>query len=581
VRLLGTTTKDEHTVMRRVKAWSRRNPLWRSYRVGLMLLRTLYIINRERSRVVRAHARGDSEARPNLDALLRILREFRQTAVDLGGLMIKLGQFLGARADLLPAEALDELAALHDEVPAERFEDIKAVLEREWRAPLGEVVAKIEPEPTGSASLGQVHRAELHDGRIIAIKVRRPGIAAIVRTDLRTLRFVLRVVGWVAPAANRITDLGALYREFRRTVYEELDYHQEARNAERFAAIFADDPNIVVPGVIRGYSTRRVLVLEWVDGIKITHFAALDAAGVDRDALANRLAASYFKQVLEVGFFHADPHPGNIFVQPRRPGVPGWEEDRLVFVDFGMMGAFTQRMRTGLRECFEGAVLADPALFVSGLDALGFLSESVDRHAIEVVVAAMLTRFGAMPAGRMREVDPRAVLRDVGPSLYDQPVRLPAEFAFFGRAVGILFGLVVGLSPRFSFVAVATPYAREFMGQGSITGLLRLLGVESLDTLGRDALREGVAAARVLAALPRRLDRLLTSVERGELRVVVESADLNPGLRRPPPGRGATGVLNRPVPLWLPLVGVGVVALVRLLTSVRRTPPWRRPPASS
>ncbi len=552
--------------MRQVRAWGRRNPIWRSYRVGLLLLRTLYIINRERNRVVRAHARGDSEARPNLEALLRILREFRLTAVALGGLLIKLGQFLGARADLLPAEALDELAALHDEVPPERFEDIKAALEREWRAPIGTVCAAIEPEPTGSASLGQVHRARLHDGRLVAIKVRRPGISAIVRTDLRTLRFVLRIVGALAPAANRITDLDALYREFRRTVYEELDYQQEGRNAERFAAIFADDPYILAPGVIWEHSTRRALVLQWMHGIKITHFAALDAAGVDRDALANRLAGAYFKQVLEAGFFHADPHPGNIFVQP---GPPGTAEDRLVFVDFGMVGVITQRMRSGLRDCFEGVVLGDPALFVRGLDLLGFLSESADRRAIEQVVAAMLVRFGGMPAGRMREVDPRDVVRDVGPALYDQPVRLPAEFAFFARAVGILLGLVVGLSPRFSFLEVATPYAREFMGQGGIAGILRLLGIDSVETLGRDLLREGVATARMLRTLPGRLDRLLASVERGELRVIVDSADLNPRLRRPPLGRGTANALNRPVPLWVPLAAAGLFAAVRLL---RRAP---------
>jgi predicted unusual protein kinase regulating ubiquinone biosynthesis (AarF/ABC1/UbiB family) len=528
----------------------------------LLLLRTLYIINRERNRVVRAHARGDSEARPNVEALVAILREFRRTAVALGGLLIKLGQFLGARADLLPPEALDELAALHDEVPPEPFELIKAALEREWRAPVGEVCAAIEPQPTGSASLGQVHRARLHDGRIVAIKVRRPGISAIVRTDLRTLHVVLRVVGWLAPAANRITDLDALYREFRRTIYEELDYHLEGRSAERFAAIFADDPLILAPRVVWEYSTRRVLVLQWMDGIKITHFAALDAAGVDRDALAKRLAGAYFKQVLEVGFFHADPHPGNIFVQP---GAPGAGEDRLVFVDFGMMGTITPRMRAGLRDCFEGAVLNDPALFVRGLDVLGFLSETVDRRAIERVVAAMFARFSGMPAGRFRDVDPRDVMRDVGPALYDQPVRLPAEFAFFARAVGILLGLMVGLSPRFNFLEVATPYAREFMGQGSIAGILRLFGIESVEALGRDVLREGVTAARVLATLPSRLDRLLSSVERGDLRVIVDSADLNPHLRRPTIGQGTANVLNRPIPVWLPLAAVGLFAAVRLL----------------
>ena len=317
---------------RRWRAWRRQNPLWRFYRVTLLLLRTLYVINRERSRVIRARARGGDEVRPNLDALVGILRDFRHTAVELGGLLIKLGQFLGARADLLPKAALDELTGLHDEVPPERFADITAVLEREWGAPIAEICARIEQIPAGSASLGQVHQAWLHDGTTVAIKVQRPGIAEIVRTDLRSLRFVLRIVGWLVPAANRITDLDALYHEFSRTVAQELDYEQEARNAIEFAAIFAVDPRIRVPSVRPAYSTRRVLVLEWMDGIKITDFAALDAAGVDRDALARQLAGSYFTQILDAGFFHADPHPGNLLVQPAAGG------DRLVFLDFGMMG---------------------------------------------------------------------------------------------------------------------------------------------------------------------------------------------------------------------------------------------------
>ncbi|HEX6817544.1 MAG TPA: AarF/UbiB family protein [Ktedonobacterales bacterium] len=551
---------------RRVRAWTRRNPVWRSYRVGLLLLRTLYIINRERTRVVRARTRGDYEVQANLDALVRILREFRLTAVQLGGLMIKLGQFLGARADLLPAEALDELAALHDDVEPERFEDIKAVLERAWRTPLGEVVEALESEPAGSASLGQVHRARLHDGRVVAIKVQRPGIRGIIRTDLRTLRFVLRVVAWLAPAANRITDLDDLYREFSRTVYEELDYEQEARNAVRFAGIFADDPGIGVPAVVREYSTRRVLVLEWMDGIKITRFDELDAAGVNRDALANRLAGTYFKQVLTAGFFHADPHPGNIFVQPA--SATGAAEDRIIFVDFGMMGVVTPRMRRGLRDCFTGAVAQDSRVMVRGLDALGFLSPTVDRHAIERVVGAMLARFGGQPVGVMRDTDPREVMREVRPALYDQPVRLPADLAFFGRAVGILFGLFVALSPRFNFVEMAAPYAREFIGQGGIEGLLRLLGVESAETLGQDVLREGLATARILASLPRRLDALLSSTENGQLRVIVESADLNPSLRRAD-RRLSAGLLKAPVPLWLPLIAAGIFGLVRMASRDR------------
>src|SRR5262249_45350443 len=201
---------------------------------------------------------------------------------------------------------------------AERFEDIRVVIERELHAPLRDVFRSVEQVPTGSASLGQVHRARLKDGRLVAVKVQRPGIYQIVRTDLGTLRFVLAVLRRLFPASNHFMDLPALFREFSRVVYTELDYIREGHNAEHFARIFADEADIVAPCVIWEHTTRRVLTLDWVDGIKITHIQKLDAAGVDRDALARRLAGAYFKQVLEIGFFHADPHPGNIFARPRR-----------------------------------------------------------------------------------------------------------------------------------------------------------------------------------------------------------------------------------------------------------------------
>lgn len=561
-------------LIRQWTAWRRRNPIWRSYRVGLLLLRTLYIINRERSRVVRARERGDYDARPNLAALLRILREFRETAVDLGGLLIKLGQFLGARADLLPQEALDELAALHDEVRPERFEDVTAALERSWGAPVGEVCAEIDPEPAGSASLGQVHRAVLHDGRRVAVKVQRPGIGEIVRTDLRTLRFVLRVVARLAPAANRITDLGELYREFSRTVAEELDYRQEARNAARFAGIFSGDSGIRVPAVVPEYSTRRVLVLEWMEGIKVTDFAALDAAGVNRERLANRLMESYLKQVLQAGFFHADPHPGNILIQPA--GTPeGAGEDRIVFVDFGMMGTITTRMGQGLRDIFRGSVARDAAPIVRGLETLGFLGASANREAMERVVGALLARFAGTPIGESTRADPREVLGDMETTLYDQPFRLPAQFAFFGRMAGILLGLTVALSPSFNFLEVATPYARQFLGgNGGLEGVLRLLGVESMGELGQNLLRNGLATLESLATVPRRLDRVLERAEQGELHLVVDSGTLRQRQRSRLRRRGgidgqvARGILSRPVPLWLPVGAAGVYALARVARRV-------------
>lgn len=538
--------------------WGKRNRVWRSYRVARLLFRTLWIMYRERNRVMRARARGQLDTRPDVEALQTVLRDFRKTAIALGGLLIKLGQFLSARADLLPAEALAELAELQDEVPAERFSDIRRVIEHELGTRLDHIFESVEREPSGSASLGQVHRARLKDGREVAVKVQRPGIARIVRTDLSTLRFVLGVVRRVAPAADEMIDMRALYREFSRTVYEELDYQREGRSAERFARLFTSDPTIGVPRVLWKYSSRHVLTLEWIDGIKITHLAQLDAAGVDRDALAKKLVGAYFKQVLEVGFFHADPHPGNIFVEPMKEGV------RLNFVDFGMMGTVTPRMRDGVRDCFLGIVEQDAALVVQGLARLGFLGEHARLDAIEQAVALLLAQFSNITFGDLRQVDPGDVMSDIESLLYDQPFRLPAQFAFLGRAMSMLVGLATTLSPEFNFMDVATPYANEFMRRGGLSGVLRLLGVSSTQQLGRELVREGASMARVLSTLPTTLERVLERAERGDLRLIIESPSLDPRLRARVGGRVATGVLNRPVPVWVPLslAGAFVVTMV-------------------
>lgn len=562
------------------RAWWRRNQFWRSYRVAVLLLRTLFIINRERERVVQARRRGDYSVRPNIEALVGILREFRLTAVALGGLMIKLGQFLGARADLLPGEALAELATLHDEVPPEPFDAIARVLADEWHVAPETICTEIESKPAGAASLGQVHRARLRDGREVALKVQRPGIEAIVHTDLRTLRFVLRIIGWLIPAANQIIDLHLLYREFSRTVAEELDYIQEGQYAEQFAALFAADADIRVPAVIGEYTTRRVLVLEWMEGIKVTDTAALVAAGVDRKRLAQRLIGSYLTQVLDAGFFHADPHPGNIIIQPDPAG------DRLVFVDFGMMGTITPRLRGGVRDVFGGFMLHDAARILRGMQLLGFLSAAADLEALEPIIETLLARIAGLgtgtappsargPRGRR---DPEDAFSVIGTTLYDQPFRLPAQFAFFGRMAGILLGLTRTLAPDLDVIAVARPYAERFVAGGpggsGLDAILRMLGVESWEALGRTLLTDGLATAQSLAALPRRLDRVLARAERGELRIFVESEPSGARNRRGGRNGGRSGassrgglvgrLLNIPMPLWMPLSLVGTLGAVAL-----------------
>jgi len=570
----------------RIAVWRRRNSLWRGYRVATLLFRTLFVINRERMRVVHARERGDYSVHPDIEALKQVLRDFRGTAIEMGGLLIKLGQFLGARADLLPPEALAELAALQDEVQAEPFEAVMDIIQREYQAPLHEIFASIDERPTGSASLGQVHRATLHDGRVVALKVQRPGIDRIVKVDLQAVRLTLMVVRWVAPAADRIVDLRALYREFSRTIFEELDYQREGRNAEQFARIFADNPRILVPRIYWSHTTSRTLALEWIDAIKITDFASLDAAGLNRADLARQLADSYFKQTLDAGFFHADPHPGNISAQPilHEPG-----QARLVFMDFGMMGVITPRARHGLQICFSGMVSGDAAQLLKGLDELGFIGEDADRALLERAINAVLAHFMGIPISQLGHIAPDQALQDVGGALYDQPFRLPAEFAFFGRAIGMLAGLTTSLAPDFNFLEVATPYARKLIGELSsgAGGLLGLLGVKSIEELAQVSLREGLSVVQSLARMPHQIDRILSKIERGELRVIVE-----PQIREEPQPRRRRGrgrreraidplnplaPLSQPVPLWAPLGAAGAVtAIVLVARWLRRMPPPKR-----
>lgn len=564
--------------------WRRRNSLWRGYRVASLLLRTLIVMNRERVRVVHARERGDYEARPDIEALKRVLRDFRVTAIEMGGLLIKLGQFFGARADLLPPEALAELSALQDEVRAEPFPVIVEALEREYHAPLRDIFVSVESEPSGSASLGQVHRAVLKDGRVVALKIQRPGIERIVAVDLRALRLTLTIVRWLAPTADRITDLRALYREFSRTVFEELDYQREGRNAEQFARLFAGDDRIVVPRVYWERTTRRALALEWLDGIKITDFAALDKAGLDREWLAHTLADSYFTQALDAGFFHADPHPGNIFAQPI-PDEPG--AARLIFVDFGMMGTITPRARRGLRACFAGMVSADAAQLLDGLDQLGFIAEDANRDALEQVIAALLARFTGVPLSQLGQVGPNQALEDVGDALYDQPFRLPAQFAFFGRAVGMLSGLTASLTPKFNFLEVAAPHAQKLLAEFGGGGILGMLGARSIEEFAQNLLREGLSITRSLTRLPHQIDHLLEKADRGELRILIEptieTADVRLRRRRSRRSSRQTAMetLNRPVPLWAGvtagIVGAGALAYLMVRRERRELRRWALP----
>lgn len=520
---------------------NRLSQMMRFLRVARLLLWTIWIIYRERRRVIRARARGNYEVQPNVEVLIDVLVTFRKTAVKLGVLMIKLGQFLSSRADLLPERALAVLSSLQDEVPPAPFSHVVSVIEEELGKPVEQLFTVLERKCTAAASLGQVHKATLATtGEEVAVKVQRPNIEQLVRMDLSTLKFVIWVISRFVDTSEFI-DLMGVYREFKRTVYEEIDYITEAANARRFKEMFKDDGTIYIPRVYDDYTSRRVLVLEWIDGIKINDYEALEAAGVSRLEVANRTVQAYFYQFFEQGYFHADPHPGNIFVLPgSKPGKQGaqiagtepWlgSAPVIAFVDFGMVGTLAKNMKKSLKDLFLSFVMQDSGALVKALARLGFIGEGANMAAIEQGMTLMMEHYYGMTLGQVSELEIPEVAQDVENLLYGQPFQIPAQFAFTGKAIGTLVGVATGLAPEFNFVEMATPYARKFLG----------LDTEGMGQTMQQIFSQVLETGRVLLALPRSLERIITKLETGQIEVKLGSDALN-GRR----GRGRHGRRGR------------------------------------
>ncbi len=440
----------------------------------------------------------------------RIAVRFHDLAVRLGGLMIKVGQAMSARLDVLPPELTDELATLQDEVPPVPFAEIRTFAEAELAMSLDRAFADVDPVPVAAASLGQAHRARLTDALAedvgfhdVILKVQRPGIDRIVAVDLAALRRVGRWASRVRFIADRV-DAPALVEEFARTSLEEIDYRHEADNAERFRVDVADDPAVHAPAVVWERLTDRVIVLEDVTAIKISDVAALTAAGLDPDAVAHAFARAMFDQLFVRGFFHADPHPGNMFVQPDGDG-----SFRIAFIDFGMMGVVSDRMRQGLRHLMIAVAARDGAGMVTAASEIGVLMPRADTAALEDALAGLFSRFGGMGFAELRDVDPAELsgfADEFSDVLRDLPLQLPENFLLVVRAMSLTSGVCSTLDARFNLWDAVEPYA---------AGLVK---AESAAT-ARDLAGSLAESAQIAWRLPKRADALITDVERGRIRV--------------------------------------------------------------
>lgn len=438
----------------------------------------------------------------------RVARRFRTLATRLGGIWIKVGQFLSARLDVLPESVTRELAHLQDEVSAEPLAAMRPVLAESFGPEFESLFVWIDREPLASASLGQVHRARLADGSRAVVKIQRPQIRDLIAVDLSALS---RVIGWMKRyrALTRRTDLDALLAEFSRTVWEEVDYLAEAENVRRFAAMFSDNPAVRIPRVFTNGTTERVLTLEDVYFIKITEYAAIEAAGLSREQVADRLFRTYLQQIFIEGFFHADPHPGNLFVEPLGDG--DW---RLVFVDFGMVGRVTPTMKRGLRNLAIAVAMHDLDRLMAAYDAMGIILPGADLARIRQAEAAMFERMWGKSMRELIRSHPqemRRFVRDFRDLLYEMPFQVPADLLFLGRCVAILSGMCTGLNPDFNLFEGLQPFAEHLLaeeGEGWVS--------ELLDTLATQA--------RALAGLPAKLDSALSRLERGEITFLARPA---------------------------------------------------------
>ena len=442
----------------------------------------------------------------------RFARRFHVLAVELGGLMIKVGQFMSSRLDVLPPEITSELEGLQDEVPPVPFPGIRSLAEAELGVSLERAFATIDETPVAAASLGQAHRATL--GALDAIdtglsgvvlKVQRPGIDEVVDVDLAALR---KVGGWLSRVrliSDRV-DMPALVEEFAVTSLEEIDYLHEATNSERFAADFAGDDRVAVPAVVWERTTRRVLTLEDVTAIKITDRDALRAAGIDPGEVAAVFATVMFDQLFTHGFFHADPHPGNIFVTPVIDGS-GARPWRLTFIDFGMMGEVPSSTRSGLRKLLIAAASRDGKGLVKAIRDLGVLLPTAETTELERAMVQLFARFGGMGFAELRDVDPREFrdfARQFGDVVRSLPFQLPENFLLIIRAMSLTSGVCSALDPDFNLWDSVEPYAAQ---------LLRDEG----GNVVKDVAQQALEVAGIAVRLPQRLDEIITRIEDGSV----------------------------------------------------------------
>jgi ubiquinone biosynthesis protein len=380
---------------------------------------------------------------------------FRQALEELGPAFVKLGQMLSTRPDVLPPGYITELAKLQDNVPPVPWNEIHEVIQTELGAPPEKIFGEIDPKPLAAASLAQVHSAKLMTRQKVVIKVQRPNILPTIQTDLE-------IIHDIAHYAEQHTPLGRVYNlvdivdDFADTLHNELNYQSEGHNADRIRENFAQEHCLHIPAVYWEYTTRRVLVMEYIEGIKITNIAALDEVGYERKKIANNAARMIVKEILEDGFFHADPHPGNLIVM---------ENEVIGAMDFGMVGYLSDADRTNLIRLYSVAVQMDAQSVTDGLIHIGAAPIDVNRHALSQDIERLLRYYNGLA---LKDVHVNELMDSLMPLAFEYRLRLPTNFWQLGKTLAMMEGIGFKLAPEFDVFAFSGPYVAKLMVKAAL-----------------------------------------------------------------------------------------------------------------
>ncbi|MFF5993634.1 AarF/UbiB family protein [Lysinibacillus sp. KU-BSD001] len=378
--------------------------------------------------------------------------EFKKTALSLGGLLIKVGQFLSTRADIMPASFIQELEGLTDRVPPVPKNQAIALLEEEWNTSYHDFLSFLSEEPVASASIGEVYKGVLKDGAEVAIKIQRPNIERIIRVDFKAMKIVIWLAKHFTSFAKQI-NFDVLYSEMVQVIGAELNFLQELRHGRSFAERFIHMKGVHFPIYNEALSTRRVLVMEWIEGSRVTDIAFLNTHQIDRQQLAARVFHLFLEQVLEGGQFHADPHGGNILLKP---------DGTIVLIDFGMVGSITPAQAQYVSKLVEGIIFKNYDQVLDSLEALHFLLPHANRQLLADAIRRLVEAYESNDFKQVDSFVMERLLEDLKTIVRKEPVQMPAEFAFLGRAISTFVGVIYVLDPKVDLFALAKPRVIEW-----------------------------------------------------------------------------------------------------------------------